>query len=216
MLAGWASSHNWSFKGTGDAELCQQFKCLPQGKSSSAAFNIIIGDIDKQKVCTFDCKYRGSTVVLYTDISLKPLYIRHEGFGDKVADSIDAEDDDEVKLESAEFNSQFHVRSPDHKWAYDVLSQETMELLLKSPRFHLDFHDNNITAWRESLSFFKIADFEDAIKVMTGILDRLPASLIQELKGVDDSLNHHHAHSHIHSDRPSPGNGTTHNSHNVQ
>jgi hypothetical protein len=203
MLAGWASSHNWSFKETGGAELYQQFECLPK-----AAFNIITGDIDKQKVCTFDCKYRGSTVVLYTDIPLKPLSIRHEGFGDKVADSLDADDDDEVKLESTEFNSRFHVKSPDHQWAYDVLSQETMDFLLKSQQFHLDFYDNNITAYRDSTSFFKIADFEDAIKVTTGILDRLPASLIQELKGVDNSRSHHHAHSHIHSDQPSPCNGT--------
>ena len=177
MLAGWASSHNWSFKETGDAELYQQFKCLPGG-----AFNIILGNIDKQKVCAFDC--RGSTVVLYTDISLKPLSIRHEGLGDKVADSLDADDDDEVKLESAEFNSQFHVKAPDHKWAYDVLSQEIMEFLLKSPRFCIDFHDNNIIAYRIS-KLFEITDFEDAIKVTTGIRDRLPASLIQELKGAD-------------------------------
>ncbi len=130
------------------------------------------------------CSQGGSTVVLYTDISLKPLSIRHEGLGDKVADSLNAKDYDDVKFESTEFNSQFHVKSPDLKWAYDVLSQATMEFLLKSPRFHLDFYGNTIIAYRDGVGFCKIADFEDAIKVTTGILDRLPASLIQELKEV--------------------------------
>jgi hypothetical protein len=60
------------------------------------------------------------------------------------------------------------------------MHQETMEFLLGSPHFHLDFRDRYVIAYRKKP--FKVADFEAAIQVITGILDRLPESVVQELK----------------------------------
>jgi hypothetical protein len=64
------------------------------------------------------------------------------------------------------------------------MHQETMEFLLGSPHFYLDFRDRYVIAYRKRP--FKVADFEAAIQVITGILDRLPASVVQELKATPD------------------------------
>jgi hypothetical protein len=55
-----------------------------------------------------------------------------------------------------------------------------MEFPLGSPRFYLDFHDRYIIAYRKSI--FTVAEFEVALQVITGSLDRLPESVVQELK----------------------------------
>ena len=86
-------------------------------------------------------------------------------------------------MESAEFNREFHVASPDRRWAFDVLPQSTMEFLLESPKFILEFQLCQIMACRDDL--FQPGDFDAAIEVIEGILSRLPASLVQELQGAD-------------------------------
>ena len=42
----------------------------------------------------------------------------------------------EIEFESTEFSKEFHVKSPDRRWAFDVLSQATMEFLLALPQVH--------------------------------------------------------------------------------
>ena len=190
-MAGWVFSHNLSFSAANDGEMKDRypsFKCLQQGKQRYA-YNVIEGSVDNRKVYAFDYHYETgdgknthhyyfSAVILDTNLPLKPLFIRNEKFLDKVEDFLGFDD---IKFESVEFNKQFHVKAPDKKWAYDVLNQTTMEFLLGSPRFYLDFHDRYVIAYRKDR--FYISEFEEAIHVVTGILDRLPESVVQELKG---------------------------------
>ena len=189
-MAGWAFSRNFSFSAANDGEMEDRypsFKCLQQGKQRYA-YNVIEGSVDDRKVCAFDYHYETSdgknthhyyfsAVILDTNLPLKPLFIRNENFLDKVADFFGFDD---INFESVEFSKQFYVKSPDKKWAYDVLHQETMEFLLGSPRFYLDLHDRYVMAYRKSI--FTVAEFEAAIQVITGIVDRLPESVVQELK----------------------------------
>ncbi len=189
-LAGWAFSRNLSFSDDGDKGMEDRypyFKCLQQGKHRYA-YNIIEGSIDKRKLCAFDYHYEigdgknnheyyFSALIFDSGLPLKPLFIRNENFLDKVADFFGFDD---INFESTEFNNQFHVKSPNKKWAYDVLHQQTMEFLLGSPRFYLDFHGRHVMAYRKNT--FTVKDFEDALRVITGILDRLPESVVQELK----------------------------------
>ncbi len=189
-LAGWAFSRDLSFadaNNSGIEDRYPYFKCLQKG-NHRYGYNIIEGNVDNRKICAFDYHYDisdgknrhdyyFSAVVLDAELPLKPLFVRDENFLDKVADFFGADD---IKFESIEFNSQFHVKSSDKKWAYDVLNQATMEFLMGSPRFYLDFHDRYVIAYRKST--FTVAEFEDAIQVITGILDRLPESLLQELQ----------------------------------
>ena len=190
-LAGWAFSRNLNFIDANDEEMEDRyphFKCLQQGKHRYA-YNIIEGNIDNRMICAFDYHYETSdgkntqdhyfsAVILDAGLFLKPLFIRDENFLDKVADFFGFDD---IDFESSEFSRKFYVKAPDRKWAYDVLHQETMEFLLDSPRFTLEFHGRHVISYRKNT--FTVKDFEEALHLITGILDRLPKSLVQELKG---------------------------------
>lgn len=200
-MAGWAFSRNLSFSDVKDSKIEDRypyFKCLQKGYARYG-YNVIEGNMDNHKICAFDyhCKtgsgknekdHYFSAVVVETDLNLKPLFIRKETTFDKVKEAVGFSD---INFESTEFSKQFYVTSPDKKWAYDVLHQETIEFLLSAPRFTLEFYDHQVIAYREDTASIvefgwgtlSSNDFEDAIKVITGVLDRLPASLVQELKG---------------------------------
>jgi hypothetical protein len=79
---------------------------------------------------------------------------------------------DEIKFESAEFSREFHVKSADRKWAYDVLNPRAMEFLLSMPRFEIQFDEKAIMVHRSRT--FSAQDFEAAAKVAQGLLDGLP------------------------------------------
>jgi hypothetical protein len=48
-----------------------------------------------------------------------------------------------------------------------------MHLLLDSPRFSIQFGDTHVIAHRSGR--FRVADFEQAIVLLTGLLDLLPS-----------------------------------------
>ena len=121
-----------------------------------------------------------SAVVVETAPSLKPLFIRGESFFDKIGEFMGFDD---IDFELAEFSSSFHVTAPDKRWAFDVLHQEAMEFLLNSPRFALEFHGGRVVAYRNNT--FSTADFESALEVVSGLIDRLPRSVLRELQGSD-------------------------------
>ena len=195
-LAAWAQAKGLSFRPSTDSGIddrFQQFKCLRQGDGGRYGYNIMEGVVGRRAVCAFDYHYETHThnskggqsthhhhfsaVVVGAGLPLKPLFIRTETFVDKMAEFVGFDD---IDFESTEFSRQFLVKSPDRRWAYDVLHQATMEFLLNSPRFTLEFQGSRVIAYRgKTLS---TADFEAALQVVTGILDRLPASLAHELK----------------------------------
>jgi hypothetical protein len=110
-----------------------------------------------------------SAIILESDVPLKPLSIRAEGASDRLADFLGF---DEIKFESAEFSREFHVKSADRKWAYDVLNPRAMEFLLSMPRFEIQFDEKAIMVHRSRT--FSAQDFEAAAKVAQGLLDGLP------------------------------------------
>ncbi len=194
-LAKWSASRGLKFHPSRDGTFGDRhphFACLNKGLKRYAE-NIMEGHIGKRRLCAFDYHYetpnghsgnqrhRFSAVILTTNLSLKPLLIRHEGFFDRVAALLGFE---KIEFESAEFSREFHVTSPDRRWAFDVLPQATMEFLLNSPKFVLEFKLCQIIAYRDNI--FSPADFDSAIQVIEGIIARLPNSLLQELQGVGE------------------------------
>jgi hypothetical protein len=196
-LEAWARSKGLSFSADSDYSMDQRFghfSALQTG-SNRYAYNVSEGPWNELAVCAFDYHYETysrdskgrsqthhhhfSCLVVDTNLPLKPLFIRTEHFFDKVGEFFGLDD---IDFESAEFSREFCVKSPDKKWAYDVLHQETMEFLLNAPRFTLDFQGPCILATRDST--FAVADFEAAFGVVEGIVKRLPRSLLQELEGV--------------------------------
>ena len=193
-LAGWAFSKGLNFSPARDAGINNRysFKCLQRGENRYG-YNIVEGNIGNRPACAFDYHYEThhtdskgnrqtqhhyfSAIVVDANLPLKPLFIRNERLFDKLAEFIGFDD---IDFESAEFSKKFYVKSPDKKWAYDVLHQATMEFMLSAPRFDIEFGGRQVIAYRNNT--FKAVEFEEALNLVNGILDRLPESLIRELK----------------------------------
>lgn len=195
-IAAWASSLGLSFMRSADGSIDDRypdFAGLREG-SDRYAENISSGVHGKYSVCAFDYHYetystdskgnrttqhhRFSSVILETPLPLKPLHIRSENFFDKIGEFVGFDD---IDFESAEFSRAFYVTSPDKRWAFDVLHQESMEFLLAAPRFQIELQRGVAMARRNGV--FKPEEFDAALKVATGLLDRLPQSVVRELSG---------------------------------
>ena len=195
-LSQWAASQGWRFSPDRISGLEHQypgFQLLKQG-SDRYAYNIIRGIFKDLNILAFDYHYEThstnskghrqthhhhfSAVILETPHVLKSLFIRAEGFFDKLTEFFGFDD---IDFESAEFSRKFFVKAEDRRWAYDVIHTRTMEFLLDSPRFTIQFHGRHMFAGRSTT--FKITDFQDAMGVLMGILDRFPDYLTKQLKG---------------------------------
>ncbi len=190
-LASWASGNGLAFRprrDNGFDERYRAFGCLRRGYSR-CAYNIAEGDWNGRQVTAFDYRYvtgsgknrqthHFSAVVLRSNVALKALRIRSENIFDRVTEFFGLDD---IDFESAEFSREFHVKSPDKRWAYDVLHQRTMEFLLSMPRFSIEFDDRHVIAWRNRR--FNVETFESVIAVVEGVLDRLPGYVVRQQEG---------------------------------
>ncbi len=192
-LAAWAATRGLTFdedKVYGLDVQFPDFDCLVHG-SNRYAYNTMRGSLGNRRALAFDYHYethstnsKGQTqtqhhqfsaVILASAVPLKPLFIRPEGFFDHVAEFFGFDD---INFESAEFSRRFYVKSPDRKWAYDVIHPRTMEFLLASPPVSLRFGAGHVIAHRDST--FSAAEFQQAADVASGVLDRLPDYLVQQ------------------------------------
>jgi hypothetical protein len=195
-LEAWATSRGFSFDRDRDDGMdvrFEPFSCLRQG-SNRYAYDVMWGPSGERQACCFDYHYETystdskghrethhhhfSAVVLVTNLPLKPLFIRPEGFFDKITEFFGADD---IDFESAQFSREFYVKAPERRWAFDVIHQATMEFLLGEPRYHVQFAGPFVMAWRANR--FAVRDFQGALDVAAGILDRLPNYVLQDLKG---------------------------------
>ena len=192
-LAELAKRHGWRFTTDHDGtmeERFPEFSSLRQG-SDRYAYNILEGPDGDRQVCAFDYHYETastdskgrrtthnhyfSALVVDTGLPLKPLQIRPEGIFDKLTELFGYDD---IDFESDEFSRKFCVTAEDRRWAYDVIHQATMEFLLAAPRFTIQIAGPRIMAYHGGL--YEPADFEHALAVVSGIVDRLPAYLQRE------------------------------------
>lgn len=194
-MAAWAGARGLSYSADKQrgVENSFGFACLHQG-DNRYAHNVMQGKIDKYDVYAFDYHYEThshdskgrrqthhhtfSAVIVRPDFPIKPLAIRRENFFDKVGEFVGIDD---IDFELAQFSREFHVKSPDRKWAFDVLHQEAMEFLLSAPRYKIEFQDGAAIAWDGS--DFKPEHFDAALALVTGLIDRIPKSVVRELKG---------------------------------
>jgi hypothetical protein len=187
-LLAWAQSRNLNFspqKYYGLENRFAAFSCLSQG-SNHYAYNVINGNIADREFLGFDYHYTTgsgkhrqdhyfSAIILHNQFLLKPLFIRPENFLDKITEFAGFND---IDFESAEFSRKFYVKSPDKRWAYDVIYPLMMEFLLASPIFTLQFDLNRIMASRNTT--FSVADYDAAIGVLEGMFERLPEYLVKQ------------------------------------
>ena len=72
--------------------------------------------------------YRFSYLILHLPfVHVPDLLVRREGFFDKIAGMLGFDD---IDFESSEFSRRFCVKSPDKRFAYDVIHPRMMEFLL--------------------------------------------------------------------------------------
>ena len=191
-LSAWCRSQGLNYYPSQEFDVsqrCAPFLCLTTGHNRYA-YNFMIGRLAGHDIYAFDYHfetysienrshekaYKFSAVVVETDLPLKPLLIRPKYFLDKLAHSIGFQD---IDLESIAFNDKFYVKSPDRSWAFDILNQKVMEFMLTSPSYYLEFCGSQILAYNESI--FTTTEFEEALKFITGIIDRMPSYLIREI-----------------------------------
>ena len=199
-LTEWAARRGLRFIDTMEQRMDDRFPgfdCLRSG-SNRYAYNIMDGDWSGRPFLCFDYHYETtsrdhdgkttthnhyfSAVILESTVPLRPLFIRPEGFFDKLSEFIGFDD---IDFESAEFSRKFYVKAPDRKWAYDVIHQRTMEFLLSQPKFTIQMDGSHVIA--QDGSTFGTAKFESAAAVIQGMLDRLPNYLVEEQKRTDQS-----------------------------
>lgn len=193
-LSAWASSRGLSF--------CQEnidsfenqfagFSCLEQGRNRYA-YNVSQGNWSGREVICFDYHYetqstdsKGHTtttnyyfsgVIVCSVFPLEYLFIRPEGFFDKIKSFFGAED---INFESAEFSRKFFVKANDRKWAYDVIHPRAMEFLMDRPQHTIEFNGRHVLVTRDSKTF-SLQEFEAAIEMGKGLLDMLPEYVTQQ------------------------------------
>jgi hypothetical protein len=199
-LAAWATRRGLSFNPGTDESFDYRygaFSCLARG-SDRYAYNVMTGTENGRPVRAFDYHYKTHTqtskgrqthhhhfsaVIVDAGLPLKPLVIRAETIFDKIGEFLGMDD---IDFESSEFSRRFCVKSPDRRWAFDVLHQKAMEFLLQSPSFNLDLGGTSVIAYRGGL--FPTGDFEGALSAAQGLLDLLPESVVKELRGRGLSL----------------------------
>jgi len=181
-IAAWAASRGLVYDPARDRSFdarFSEFGSLRRGQNRFA-HNLAEGDWNGRRVTTFDYRYQTgsgkneqtrhfSGVLLRSEIALQPLYIRPERVFDRIGEFLGIDD---IDFESAEFSRAFYVKSPDKRWAYDVIHQRTMEFLLSMPRYSIEFGGEHVMV--RSHRWFRPSDFETAIRVAEGLLDRLP------------------------------------------
>jgi hypothetical protein len=187
-LLAWAHSKGLQFSTEryyGFDDRYPAFNCLQQG-SDRYAYNVITGQLADREFLGFDYHYTTgsgknrqdhhfSAIILQSPILLKPLLIRPENFLDKITEFAGFND---IDFESAEFSRKFYVKSPDKRWAYDVIHPRMMEFLLAAPVFTLQFDLTYIMASRSTT--FSVTDYESAVTVIEGMLERLPEYLVKQ------------------------------------
>ncbi len=196
-LSAWAAARGLTFSpGNQDGfdGRFPEFKCLSQGEDRYA-YNLMEGSFQTRYFLGFDYHYEThshdskgrrqthhhhfSAVVLGSQIPLQPLFLRPEGFFDKVTEFFGHDD---IDFESSEFSRKFYVKAEKKRWAYDVIHPRMMEFLLGQPQFTIQFGCDSVIAYRSSR--FSPPQFGEAAMVVHGMLERLPEYLLkQQLEG---------------------------------
>ena len=111
------------------------------------------------------------------------LYIRPEGFLDKVASSLGFDD---IDFESAEFSGKFFVKSSDKRFAYDVIHPRMMEFLLAEKPSALEFARGKFCL-AEGSRRWEAAEFSRHLRFAKLFFELWPEHIVTELGGTHDT-----------------------------
>ena len=185
-IAAWARGRKLMPARAGLPPGCDGFELLRRGRSRKSS-NCWVGRPGGSDVVVFDWTYvtgsgknetthHCSAVALLPGVRLRPLRIREETLLDRMGEMIGMND---IDFESAEFSRTFHVSADDRRWAYDVITPQAMELLLGSPRFRIEMHENGVLLWRDRR--FEMVDFSAALQLGEQLLQAIQPAVRREL-----------------------------------
>ena len=188
-----AASRGWTYVTT-DPGLVTRFDGAPFGRGfGRRAFNAIHGQHDGRPFVSFDYLYktrsgsgknrrttthRYSVLALSLGVRVPDLAVRPQSFVDKVVDVVV---DNDIELESEEFNRTFTVTSPDRKFASDVLHPRLMEHLLRFPAMGWKTQGDSIVAVEHGQR--SLGQIDATLVLLDGITDQVPEFVWEQLRG---------------------------------
>jgi hypothetical protein len=191
-LTEWARRNNWSFRPDKYRGLDREYPAIKLFDRGHSRFgkNVVKGHFKGFPVTCLDYQYttgsgknrkthRYGVVVVEVDHPVIPLEIRREHIFDKVGEFLGMDD---IDFESSEFSRKFYVKSPDRKWAFDVIHSRTMEYLLKSPDyFIISFGHNEIAV--EKGGSCEPEQYEEAVKLAIDLFEMIPDYVREQMGG---------------------------------
>jgi hypothetical protein len=110
---------------------------------------------------------RGTVVTVFSGQRLRPMYVRRRDPDDRKTDG--------VRLELAAFNQAFRVEAQDPRWAFKVLSQDSMEYLLSEPLFdEIRLRDEALTVLHRTP--LQADGIQSALRLAHDLLGKIPST----------------------------------------
>ena len=109
---------------------------------------------------------------------MSDLLIRPEGMFDRLAGVFGFDD---IDFESAEFSRGFHVKSPDKRFAYDVVHPRMMEFLMAMTPVAIDI-ENGRACLSDGRSCWTPEEIRGQIEFLSRFFELWPEHVLQELE----------------------------------
>ncbi len=200
-LAALAQRLGWSFDSSRDRDHDDHyahFEIFRRGHSR-CAYNTLTGEVEidgrrwPAKMGDFNYKvtrhtgksthtqtYRFSYLILHLPFGKVPdLLIRREGLFDKLTDAFGFDD---IDFESAEFSRRFHVKSPDKRFAYDVIHPQMMQFLMTHDAGAVDIEYGRCCV-SDGRHRWEPQEFEGRLWWIRQFFDLWPEHLAAQLEG---------------------------------
>jgi hypothetical protein len=162
LLMMWATNSGFSYV-VEDDSWCERWRAAPFGEGDHRkASNVVTGTLSNKTFAAFDYSYqthssdgrggRSTTTHRYVVTSLQlptslpQLQVTPESLVTRLGNALGLDD---IELESEDFNRRFRVHARDRKFACDVLTPRTMQLLLSRPALSWRIDGSDVVAWQD-------------------------------------------------------------------
>jgi hypothetical protein len=186
-LTNLALAKGWQFSAADPYGLAQRWPGTPFNSGyDRTARNVVTGLVEGHRMVAFDYSYKedstdskGNTTTttfhyaicaLALPCSLPELHVGPEGVFSRLGHLVGMQD---IELESEDFNRHFRVRCPDAKFATDVLTPRTMEMLLGYGKVHFRFAGPDVVNYEGG--HLHAADLLNRAGVLSQVLAGIPA-----------------------------------------
>lgn len=148
------------------------------------SYPTLLGDYE-YKITTSNGKttqtttYRFSFAILHLPfVGVPDVLIRPEGFFDKVKSAMGFDD---IDFESAEFSKSFFVKSPDKRFAYDLIDPRMMDFLLATRPLPIDMERGRMLL-TDGRHRWKPIEFQQRLQWVEQYFDHWPRHLLDQLQ----------------------------------